>query len=159
MAPTHVSRILLALLLGLTVALPVWASGDETSPLDKKPSEYKEGLKAIKAMDFQGGVDWMTKAVAVTPKDPDAYNYLGYSYRKLKRYPEALENYKKALELDPDHKGAHEYIGEAYLELNQPEEAQKQLAALDKICWLPCEEYSDLKEAVDKYNHATVKKG
>ena len=140
-----------AVLLALVFAAPVWASGDETSPADKKPQEYKQGLKAINAKDFQAGVDWMTKAVAASPKDPDAYNYLGFSLRKLHRYPEAIENYKKALELDPKHKGAHEYLGEAYLEIGQPEEAKKLLASLNKICWLPCEEYSDLKADIEKY--------
>ena len=144
-------RIGFAVLLAVCAAAPAWASADETSPADKKPNEYKEGLKAIKAKDWQGGVDWMTKAIAATPKDADAYNYLGYSLRKLKRYPEAIENYKHALQLDPQHKGAHEYLGEAYLETNQPEEAKKLLASLDKICWLPCEEYRDLKEAVEQY--------
>jgi tetratricopeptide (TPR) repeat protein len=122
-----------------------------------KPKEYKAGLQAIKQKDWQGGVDWMTKAVAVTPKDPDALNWLGYSYRKLGRYPEAVENYNKALALDPDHRGVHEYLGEAYLEMGQLDEAKKHLAVLDKLCWLPCEPYSELKESIEKYEKA--KKG
>ena len=122
-----------------------------------KSKEYKAGVAAIKAKNWQGGIDWMTKAVAVTPKDADAYNWLGYSHRKLGHYPEALENYKKALELDPDHRGVREYLGEAYLEMNQLDEAKKQLAALDKLCFLPCEQYSELKEAVEKYEK--TKKG
>ena len=29
--------------------------------------------------------------------------------------------------------------------------AEQHLAALDKLCWLPCEEYDDLKAAIADY--------
>ena len=32
--------------------------------------------------------------------------------------------------------------------------AEQRLAALDKACFLPCEEYSDLKRAVARYKAA-----
>jgi tetratricopeptide (TPR) repeat protein len=115
---------------------------------------YKSGYKAIKAKDYKGGVEWMEKAIAKDPKDADALNWLGYSHRKLKEYPEALDAYKRALALDPDHRGAHEYLGEAYLEMNQLDDAKKELAILNKACWLPCEPYSELKEAVEDYEKA-----
>jgi tetratricopeptide (TPR) repeat protein len=138
-------------LLATACAVSAWAHGDDTEPIASKPKEYQEGLLAIKAKDYQAGIEWMKKAIAVNPKDADAYNYLGYSYRKLGHYTEAILFYTHALELDPNHRGAHEYLGEAYLEMDQLDEAKKQLAALDSLCWLPCAEYQDLKEAVEKY--------
>jgi tetratricopeptide (TPR) repeat protein len=125
--------------------------GDEEEANLHKSSEYKQGVQAIKAKDFGAGIEWMTKAIAADPKDADAYNYLGFSQRKLGRIDEALQSYTHALELDPDHRGAHEYLGEAYLEMNQLAEAQKHLAVLDKLCWLPCEQFSDLKKAIETY--------
>jgi hypothetical protein len=62
-----------------------------------------------------------------------------------------LAQYTEALRLDPNHRGAHEYIGEAYLQLGNVAKAKEHLAALDRICFFPCDEYSDLKAAVAKY--------
>ena len=41
--------------------------------------------------------------------------------------------------------------GETYLALNQPEQAKAHLAFLDDDCWFGCEEYDDLKEAIEQY--------
>jgi tetratricopeptide (TPR) repeat protein len=62
-----------------------------------------------------------------------------------------FKHYEEALRIDPKHRDAHEYIGEAYLMINQPTKAKEHLAALDKLCFLPCEEYTDLKKAVAQY--------
>jgi tetratricopeptide (TPR) repeat protein len=148
------AAVMLSLL--MMPAVSAWASGGGgggggAEADEYKPLVYKNGVKAIKDHDYKTAIDLMTQAVAKTPKDPDAYNWLGYAYRKLKDYDNAIKNYELALQLDPDHRGAHEYLGEAYLELNKLDEAKKQLAVLDKICWLPCNEYSDLKDAVQMY--------
>jgi tetratricopeptide (TPR) repeat protein len=134
-------------------ALPALAAGGGGGgdADEYKPANYRNAVKAIKAKDYQGGIDLLMKYVAEYPKDADGYNYLGYAHRKLHELDVALKYYKQALDLDPDHRGAHEYMGEAYLELNQPDEAKKHLAALDKLCFLPCEEYSDLKKALADY--------
>jgi DNA-binding SARP family transcriptional activator len=62
-----------------------------------------------------------------------------------------FKHYEEALRIDPKHRDAHEYIGEAYLMVNQPAKAKEHLAVLDKLCFLPCEEYTDLKKAVAQY--------
>jgi tetratricopeptide (TPR) repeat protein len=63
----------------------------------------------------------------------------------------AIPIYEKALGIDPKHKGAHEYIGEAYLVLGDLTKAKEHLRVLDKLCFFPCEEYADLKKAVQAY--------
>jgi Flp pilus assembly protein TadD len=101
--------------------------------------------------------DWGAAATVLesftraNPADADGFNLLGYSYRNLKRYDDALVAYKQALKLDPKHRGAHEYIGIAYIQMGQLDKAKEHLDALDKICLFSCEEYRDLKEA---YNAA-----
>ena len=52
---------------------------------------------------------------------------------------------------NPRHRGAHEYIGEAYLMANNLNKAEEHLAARQRICLIPCEEYEDLKKAVADY--------
>ena len=56
--------------------------------------------------------------------------------------------YEKALSLDPRHRGAHEYIGELYLKLKQTEKAKEQNAKLDCICFFGCQEFDEMKEAI-----------
>ena len=47
------------------------------------------------------------------------YYNLGITNRKLKKYPEALENFKKAVSIYPYHAGSHLMIGFSYLEADQ----------------------------------------
>jgi len=145
----------LAMLVLVLLALPALASGgDDSEPAAQKPADYRAGVQAIKAKDYHAAIDLMTKAAALNPKDADAFNYLGYAHRKLGDYDNAMKYYGLALELNPKHLGAHEYMGEALLELNRLDEAKKHLATLDNLCWLPCEEYRDLKKAVAAYEKA-----
>lgn len=88
------------------------------------------------------------------PANADVHNLLGYVYRKQSSpdLPKAFEHYKRALQLDSKHKGAHEYIGEAYLMDKKPQEAERHLAELEKICGnRQCEEYKDLAAALAKF--------
>jgi tetratricopeptide (TPR) repeat protein len=56
---------------------------------------------------------------------PEAWNYLGYTSRKLGNYDDALAAYAKALTLKPGYPDALEYRGEAYLGLNRVTDAQQ----------------------------------
>jgi len=97
----------------------------------------------------------LEKAVAAEPKNADAYNYLGYSHRKLGDREKAFVFYRKALEIKPRHLGANEYLGELYLEMGELRKAEERLAVLDKACFFGCDEYSDLKEAIEAYKKQT----
>jgi len=72
--------------------------------------------------------------------------------RRLNGDPaKSIPLYEKALAIDPKHLGAHEYIGEAYLVLNDLPKAKEHLARLDRLCALSCEQYRDLKKAIQAY--------
>lgn len=111
------------------------------------------GRKAIDAKDYKAAVRHLAKAVQEEPKNADAHSMLGYSYRKAGTFDKSMEHYQTALKLDANHRSAHEYLGELYLDLNQLNNAEKQLAALKKACpfFGSCEEYDDLKKAIDAY--------
>jgi Flp pilus assembly protein TadD len=111
------------------------------------------GRKAIDAKDYKTAVSYLTKAVQELPKDADVHTLLAYSYRKVGTFDKSMEHYQTALKLDPDNRSAQEYMGELYLDMNQLANAEKQLVTLKKACPLfgKCEEYDDLKEAIDKY--------
>jgi len=111
------------------------------------------GRKAIDAKDYKTAVGYLTKAVQELPKDADVHTLLAYSYRKVGTFDKSMEHYQTALKLDPDNRSAQEYMGELYLDMNQLANAEKQLVTLKKACpfFGKCEEYDDLKEAIDKY--------
>ena len=78
---------------------------------------------------------------------------MGYSLRK-KQPPNLIaaeKYYQTALKIDPEHKGALEYYGKLMLINKDLPGAQALLARLDKACTFGCEEYTDLKEAIQKY--------
>ena len=130
------------------------AFADLPEPKGKPPNANAvAGRKAIDAKDYKTAVGYLTKAVQELPKDADAHTLLAYSYRKLGTFDKSMEYYQMALKLDPDNRAAHEYMGELYLDMNQLANAEKQLATLKKACPMfgKCEEYDDLKEAIDKF--------
>lgn len=143
-----------AIVLGLTLMWSQAFAMDEPAPRRTPTSpELEAGRKAVDAQDYKSAIGHLTKAAQETPKDADVQNLLGFSYRKLGQYDKAMEYYQTALKLDSSHRGAHEYLGELYLEMDQPANADKELQALSKACpfFGKCEEYEDLKEAIDKY--------
>ncbi len=114
-------------------------------------ADYAAGKRAIDGKSWEAAIRSLTPAAARHPDNADIQNFLGYANRKLGNFDLAFKYYNRALELNPKHRGAHEYIGVAYLQTGNLAKAEEHLAALDKICFLRCEEYNDLKRAVASY--------
>jgi len=64
-------------------------------------------------------------AAQLDPSLSEAWNYVGYTARKLGNYDEALGAYDTALKLKPGYADALEYRGEAFLGLNRIPDAQQ----------------------------------
>jgi len=122
-----------------------------SDPGEQKDPQYAEGERAVKRGDYAAAIRLLEAVVARDERNADAYNLLAYSIRRSGDAARAIPLYQKALAIDPKHRGAHEYIGEAYLILGDLPRAKEHLAALDKLCFLPCEEYTDLKKAVQQF--------
>lgn len=80
---------------------------------DNAKKEYEKALKDFKS------------AASNNPDMYQAYNGMGFAYRKTGDYVKALEMYDKALTLQPGFPDAIEYRGEAYLGLNRVDDAKK----------------------------------
>ena len=148
----------LALLLSLGL-FPTLALADLPAPKSTpENANMAAGRKAIDAKDYKAAVGHLTKAVQEDPNNADAHTMLGFSYRKLGTFDKSMDSYQRALKIDANNRSAHEYLGELYLDMNQPDNAEKQLVVLKKACpfFGKCEEYEDLKEAIEKYK--TTKK-
>jgi len=145
-------RVLLLLLLVLvaTISPALHAVDWEADPQAADP-EYAAGKLAIESRDWNAAIKSFSSAARRAPKNADIQNYLGYAHRNAGKLDAAFKHYQRALELDPKHRGAHEYIGEAYLIAKNLAKAEEHLAALGRICVLPCEEYADLRAKVAAY--------
>ncbi len=135
----------------LPIARAMGSSGDDDDKKTAVNPDWRDGSKAVDAGDWQKAITHLARVVEAEPKNADAENLLGYSYRKLGDYDAALSHYTRALDVNPKHKGAHAYIGEAYLELGDLVQAEAHLKALDRICTFGCAEYRALKKAVKAY--------
>lgn len=117
---------------------------DKLAPARARVAEknWSAALAELKKVNDPGSADWN--------------NLMGYSLRKADaaNIPEAEKFYNEALRIEPKHRGALEYSGELYLMTGKLDLAEQRLAALDKACFLPCEEHTDLKRAVAKYKAA-----
>ena len=134
----------------LAIAIPAWANGGggvsmpqpmprEQTPQEKAREAYNDGVHYIKKADKAQGAANQAKAHDLYAKSlgkfeeavklddtlAEAWNYVGYSNRKLGNYDAALAAYEKALALKPGYPDALEYRGEAYLGLNRVSDAQQ----------------------------------
>lgn len=144
-----------ALLLGLAIAPATWANLGAEESTERHDPNYEQGKKALASQDWKSAIDLLTKAVQAMPNDSDAHNLLGYAYRKTGNFDASFAQYAEALKLDPSNRHAHEYMGEAYLLSGNLSKAEHHLGELQRLCTpIPCEEYKELKRAVDAYKKA-----
>ena len=142
-------RYLLAFVLTVGMGSAAMAAGSSSS--SSKPSELADAENAIEAGDYDRAIGLLQTVIASDSRNADAWNFLGFSQRNLKRLDQALGAYQKALAIDPEHLGANEYLGELYLQTDDLAKAKERLKILDDACIFGCEEFDDLKQAIKAY--------
>jgi Tfp pilus assembly protein PilF len=133
-------------------------TGSSAIPSKPKDPTLERVRSAIDQKDWSGAQSVLRDAVARDPSNADYHNLYAYSIRKGANPDMSLvfKHYNAALSIDPKHKGAHEYLGEAYLMVGNVGKAKEHLAQLDKICFFPCSEFTDLKKAVSEFETKQV---
>lgn len=137
-----------ALALFLPVSALAMGSSDDTPSASK--ASYEEGYEKAMAGEFSAAIDILKDVVSDDPKNADAWNMLGYSYRNIKDVNNAWDAYERALAIAPDHKGAHEYLGEWYLMQGDKASANAQLDKLKALCPSGCTEVDTLEASIKK---------
>ncbi len=144
----RIRRLCAAILFGLICSTVQAADTPDVKPADDKLAQARSHIQArqwaaaigeLKRVNDTGSADWN--------------NLMGYSLRKAATpdLAAAERHYDEALRLDPKHRNALEYSGELYLMKGDLAGAEKRLAALDKVCTFGCEQYTDLKKAVERF--------
>ena len=137
----------------IVLALQQGAFAADT-PEPAAPDKLTQARGLIKNKKWVEAIDELKRVN--DPASADWNNLMGYSLRKA-RTPDlagAERHYNEALRIKPDHRGALEYSGELYLMKGDLASAEKRLAMLDKACLFGCEEYTDLKKAIERYKAA-----
>jgi cytochrome c-type biogenesis protein CcmH/NrfG len=127
--------------------------GGPTGPEIPADPVIEKTEAAIANKNWAQAQDIAREGITRNPRNPDYHNLYAYSIR-MGANPQmdlVFLHYNEALRLDPEHRGAHEYLGEAYLMTGNLEKAKEHLKVLDRLCTLPCREYSMLKKSVAEY--------
>lgn len=141
--------------LGLVMVPAAMANMGAEEANESIDPDYVAGKKALESQDWKKAIELLSKAMKTVSNNSEAHNLLGYAYRKTGNFEASFAQYDQALKLDPANRHAHEYIGEAYLLTNNLPKAEQHLAELQRLCSpIPCEEYKELKLAVDAYRKA-----
>ena len=139
-----------------------WAAGGGGDAMPSRPVDpvIEKAQAAIAKRDWKQAQDVTREALSKNPANADYHNLYAYSVR-MSENPAmdiVFKHYNEALRLDAKHRGAHEYLGEAYLMTGNLVKAKEHLRVLDNLCFLPCKEYSMLKQAVAEYETKQTKK-
>jgi tetratricopeptide (TPR) repeat protein len=131
--------------------------GEGGSYAQTKDPVLAQVVEASRAKDWPRAAGILREALAKSPANADYHNLYAFSLRKGPNPDMKLvfKHYEEALRIDPKHRGAHEYVGEAYLMVGDLAKAREHLKVLDRLCFFPCAEYSDLKKAIAEHELGT----
>ena len=87
---------------------------------------YRATSDAKARKSFEKAVSRFKDASSLDPTMKEAFNNLGYAYRKLGKLEESLTAYQTALAIDSNFAQAREYLGETFLALDQLGQATEQ---------------------------------
>ena len=79
------SLITLLLILGVSTSAALAAGSPSTSRKPAAADPYAKAVQAIKKKKFDSAIVLLRKVVKSKPSDADAWNQLGFSYRKTDR--------------------------------------------------------------------------
>jgi len=115
-------------------AVEAYKSGDshrvkgrklESEAVDKKPGDAEKALAKARG-EFEKALKDFKSAAQLNPQLFQAYNGMGYAYRKTGDFAKALEMYDQAIKMAPGfYAEAVEYRAEAYLSLNRVDDARQ----------------------------------
>ncbi|HVP20126.1 MAG TPA: tetratricopeptide repeat protein [Spirochaetia bacterium] len=115
-----------------------------------------DALQLYRANRYEEAIKVCQQELVESPKSIDSHVVMGWSYLRLKRFPEALDIGQKALQINPNDPRVIQIIGEAQVFLGKTDDALKNLEEyvalrpdgdrIARVYWLMGEVYINLKE-------------
>ncbi|MEW6730366.1 MAG: caspase family protein [Acidobacteriota bacterium] len=87
---------------GKTTPLPIRLPLPLAEPSPKTKEKFQEGVRLLEQFKIDAAIARFNEVVALEPRFPDVYAYIGRAELKARRLEKALAAYDKALELDPN---------------------------------------------------------
>jgi choline-sulfatase len=84
------------------------------------------GMLHFEQKDYSEAAKQLAKAAELGVNEPPLYNFLGISYSRINRLPEAVTSYKHALQLDPRLAEAHLNLAFVYQRMGRTSAAAKE---------------------------------
>jgi len=115
--------VVLAALAGASLATAREAP-ERTAPAAARQADWLARASDLERnRDWQGLLDWAGHWTRAEPGNATAWFALGRAYSKLRRYPEAIEAYRRDLAIEPGDVYALNNLGNVYRDSNQFREA------------------------------------
>ena len=128
---------------------PAMAAGtsDGSSTEAATVSVYDEAKAMVDEGNFAAALPKLVNLTKMDAQNADAWNLLGFTYRKLGQLDDSDKAYLTVLSINPDHLGALEYQGELFITTGKIDLAKANLAKLKALCGT-CEQADDLEKAL-----------
>ena len=144
------------ILISLLLSTNLMAAGGDSGGDSSKVSLYDDAVKLVKRAGklekkekldkakklYSQAFTKLEKALKKDKKNPDIFNYMGFTSRKVGNFEIAEKFYLLGLNINPNHNGINEYLGELYVQTNRIDKANERLKVL-KSC--NCKEYGELE--------------
>jgi len=90
-------------------------------------------VKASNADDIDKAMDYLKRAISISPNDAKAHYFLGALHAEIGMFDRAIADMTKATEIDPDFLVAYFQMGQVYITLNDVDAAEEVWKALDHL--------------------------
>jgi tetratricopeptide (TPR) repeat protein len=94
------------------------ANKNENKELQEK-SYFNLGYLSVENNNYESAIGYYKKALAINPKQDEAYNNMIVAYGKLKQFDNAIKAFKKTIEINSENDDAYSNMGVIYIELGQ----------------------------------------
>jgi len=129
------------------LAAPGMAAGTSDGSSETAAAPYDEAKAMVAEGSYAAALPKLVGLTQNDPKNADAWNLLGFTYRKLDQLEDSDAAYLKVLAINPNHLGALEYQGELFITQGKIDAAKANLVKLQGLCG-DCEEAEDLAKSL-----------
>ena len=143
-------------LISILLSSSLMAAGGDSGGDSSKDSLYDDAIKLVKRAGklekkekkdkaqklYSQALTKLEKALKKDKNNPDIFNYMGFTSRKIGNFEIAEKFYLQGLSLNPNHNGINEYLGELYVQTNRIDKANERLKVLESC---NCKEYGELE--------------